>query len=72
MTQRIYPRSKNHQLAPVVQTLDSTIHQINHYPVDKYEENQFRYCQWIESYPADNAIHLSNNWDLASRKIQNT
>ena len=24
------------QLAPVVQTLDSAIHRINHYPVDKY------------------------------------
>ena len=24
------------QLAPVVQTLDSAIHRINHYPADKY------------------------------------
>ena len=29
--------------APVVQTLDSAIHRINHYPVDKYYRNQLRY-----------------------------
>ena len=29
--------------APVVQTLDSAIHQINHYPADKYYGNQLRY-----------------------------
>ena len=29
--------------APVVQTLDSTIHRINHYPADKYYANQLRY-----------------------------
>ena len=31
------------RLAPVVQTLDSTIHRINHYPADKYYGNQLRY-----------------------------
>ena len=30
-------------LAPVVQTSDSAIHRINHYPADKYYENQLRY-----------------------------
>ena len=30
-------------LARVVQTLDSTIHRINHYPADKYWRNQLRY-----------------------------
>ena len=30
-------------LAPVVQTLDSAIHWINHYPADKYYGNQLRY-----------------------------
>ena len=53
-------------VAPVVQKLpvDSTIHQINHYPVDKYWGNQC-YCtiQWIEINPVDSAIHLLNNWD---------
>ena len=29
--------------ATVVQTLDSTMHWINHYPADKYWENQVRY-----------------------------
>ena len=29
--------------APVVQTLDSTIHRINHYPADKYYGNQLHY-----------------------------
>ena len=32
-----YPMDSN--LAPVVQTLDSAIHRINHYPADKYFEN---------------------------------
>ena len=30
-------------LAPVVQTLDSAIRRINHYPADKYCGNQLRY-----------------------------
>ena len=29
--------------APVVQTLDSAIHRINHYPADKYKGNQLHY-----------------------------
>ena len=29
--------------APVVQTLDSAIRRINHYPADKYYGNQLRY-----------------------------
>ena len=32
-----------HDLAPVVQTLDSATHRINHYPADKYYGNQIRY-----------------------------
>ena len=45
----IYPvdsaiqRLTNRGLAPVVQTLDSSIHRINHYPADKYYGNQLRY-----------------------------
>ena len=34
---------KNKQQAQVVQTLDSAIHRINHYPADKYYGNQLRY-----------------------------
>ena len=29
--------------APVVQKLDRAIHRINHYPEDKYYDNQLRY-----------------------------
>ena len=29
--------------APVVQKLDSAIHRINHYPVNKYHKNQLHY-----------------------------
>ena len=45
----IYPvdstiqRLNNWGLAPVVQTLDSAIHRINHYPADEYYGNQLRY-----------------------------
>ena len=39
---RARPFAFNH-LAPVVQTLDSAIHRINHYPADKYYGNQLRY-----------------------------
>ena len=31
------------ELAPVVQTLDSAIYRINHYPADKYLGNQLHY-----------------------------
>ena len=37
------PFSPSLFLALVVQTLDSTIHRINRYPVDKYYENQLCY-----------------------------
>ena len=33
----------NNALAPVVHKLDSAIHRINHYPVDKCYGNQLRY-----------------------------
>ena len=32
----VYSTPSWHHLAPVVQTLDSAIHRINHYPADKY------------------------------------
>ena len=35
--------SNYHLLAPVVQTLDTAIHRINHCPADKHYENQLRY-----------------------------
>ena len=53
-------------LAPVVQKLDSAIHQINLYPVDKYYQWKPINCtiHWIVIYPVDSAIHLLSNWDL--------
>ena len=51
-------------MAPVVQKLDSAIHWINHYPVDKCQGNQLR-------YPVDRDLSgeyvnlLLNNLDLA-------
>ena len=44
-------------LAPVVQKMDSAIHQINRYPADEYWGNQLR-------YPVDSSIHLLNDWRL--------
>ena len=40
--------SRHIDQAPVVQTLDSAIHRINNYPVDKYFWNQLRYPLDIE------------------------
>ena len=48
--------------APVVQTLDSTIHQLNHYPAEKYQGKQHCIIGWIEIYPVDNVIHPFNYW----------
>ena len=45
---------KNFHQASVVQKVDSTIQQINHYPADEHYQNQL-------SYPVDSAIHLLNN-----------
>ena len=47
-------------LAPVVQTMDSAIHRINHYRPNKHKQNQL-------SYPVDSdlsGIHRLNNWGL--------
>ena len=38
----LYKKIIIHQ-APVFQKLDSTIHRINHYPVDKYYKNWLSY-----------------------------
>ena len=43
--------------------LDSTIHQINYYPVDKCWETNIAYIQAIAIYPVNNIIHVLNNWD---------
>ena len=33
---RVYYGQRNIHQAPVVQTMDSAVHRINHYPVDKH------------------------------------
>ena len=65
----VYRRTKwtesvrNNNLGPTVQTLDSAIHQINHYLMDKYYKNQLH-------FPVDSAIHLLNNWGLEWVTVQ--
>ena len=54
-----FPLSEKQQ-APVVQTLDSAIHRINHYPADKYQGNHA--INWIVIYPVGSAIQRLNNW----------
>ena len=49
-------------LAPVVQTLDSAIHWINHYPLDN--SIGFASVYLLVIYPVDSAIHRLNNWGL--------
>ena len=51
---------KSHHLAPVVQTLDSAIHRINHYPGDSVID--FR-----NTYPLDSAIQRLNNRGLIDK-----
>ena len=50
-------------LASDVPRLDSAIHRINHYLVDKYQGNQYN-CTIlsIDIYPVDSVMHLLNNW----------
>ena len=45
-----------HQV-PVVQSVNSTTHWINHYPLD----NAIDFDSWIVIYPVDNAINALNN-----------
>ena len=49
-------------LATVVQTLDSAIHRINHYPATKYKRNQLHYS--VDSFNC-----FSENWALGKRLI---
>ena len=52
-------------LVPGAHTLDSAIHWINHYPVDRYQGTNC-VVHWIEIYPMDSVIQLSNKWALES------
>ena len=44
--------------APVVQKLDSAIHMINHYPVDKIIRETYCAIQWMEINLVDSAISV--------------
>ena len=46
-------------MAPVVQTLDSAIHWINHYKAHKYNRTNNSAIHWIEIFPVD-SVTLSN------------
>ena len=50
-------------LAPVVQTSDSAIHRINHYPADSVLISGIL-IRWIVIYPVDSAIQRLNNRGL--------
>ena len=53
-------------LAPVVQTLDSAIHRINHYLVDKYAENQLSF------YPLDRDLSSGKLYPLFELRVVST
>ena len=48
--------------APVVQTLDSAVHRINHYPADSVLLISVILTHWIVIYPVDSATQRLNNW----------
>ena len=48
---------KRKNQARVVQTLDSAILWINHYPAHKYFGETYCAILWIQIYPADSVIH---------------
>ena len=50
-------------LALVVQTLNSTIRWINHYPADKHQGKH-----WMKIYSVDNIVCLLNNWALGDKQ----
>ena len=42
--------------------MDKAIPWINHYPLESALLVSLRLVHWIVIYPADSAIHSSNNW----------
>ena len=60
-----------HYQASVIQTLDSAIHGINHYPADTddYLGNQLNYpVDRYLSSPVESFIHFLNNWGQDFKK----
>ena len=63
----ITPKAVNNgQLVPVVRSVDSVIHCINHNPLDNSIGCAIVFIRWIVIYPVDSVIHLLNNRDLVS------
>ena len=56
-------------LVPVVQTLDSAIHRINHYPADNCIREINYAIYWIDFYPVDTAIQRLNNGGLETESL---
>ena len=46
--------------------MNSGIHRINRYPLDKYQGNQYCAIPWIVIYPVESTIQLLNNQFLQS------
>ena len=59
---------KRKNQAQVVQTLDSAIQRINHYPADKYFGETYCAIQWIEIYP--DKLYLFQNMMQTSEEIK--
>ena len=61
-----FQQNSKKPLAPVVQTLDSTIHWINNITIQQISVTKTNNCiiHWIEICPLDSIIHLFNNWAL--------
>ena len=49
--------------------MDTAILCINHYPVDSAVMVSLILIHWIEIYPMDSTIQLSNNWPLAFKNL---
>ena len=49
--------------APVAQRVDSTIHWINHYPLDNVND-------FDSTYPLDSAIHPLNKWGQLAKPYE--
>ena len=69
-------RKKNSSIAPVVQTLDSSIHRLNHYPAGKYLGNQLRYpldrfLSGGQRYPAleQPEVEITRMWKMKTEQI---
>ena len=54
--------NKSQNQAPVVQTLDSAIHRINHYPADSVIDFRNTYPLDGDLFKVDTAVQRLKNW----------